>query len=363
MRRTFERKRLLFALALFLLWGCAATTGAPTPSAAALESQLVVNSCGGAYGDAIQEAYVQPFAEDTAIQVTYDDDCDAQTTQLAAQSEAGQVQWDVIAGFGGPVYADLHNRGLLKTIDHDVVGSTDVDLTQGALQPYGLGLHNDAVVVGYSLAAFPDGISGIDTFFDPAGHPGTRAMTIGGFEDWTRPSLALVADGVEPDDLIPLDWDRAFSKMDAIKDDVIWYKGGTEMLATMLEDQAVICLCSDARMLQAQKQDSDIGVSYDDGLRTVIFWAIPEGAPHPNAALEFLRSTLDAQRQADFTELIGYSGVVEDSYDLLSSDLQSQVLVNPGNFSKTWAFTAEQNEWLAEHASEASDNYATWTGQ
>ncbi len=151
--------------------------------------------------------------------------------------------------------------------------------------------------------------------------------------------------------------------MDPIKDDVVWFKGGTEMLATMLEDQAVICLCSDARMLQAQKQDPDIRVSYDDGLRTVIFWAIPSGAPHPNAALAFLRSTLDAQRQADFTQIIGYSGVMEDSYDLLPADLKGQVLVNPDNFSKTWAFTAEQDAWLAEHASEASDKYATWTGQ
>jgi spermidine/putrescine-binding protein len=131
----------------------------------------------------------------------------------------------------------------------------------------------------------------------------------------------------------------------------------------MLEDQAVICLCSDARMLQAQKQDSDVRVSYGDGLRTVIFWAIPEGAPHPNAALAFLRSTLDAQRQADFTETIGYSGVVEASYDLLPADLKSQVLVNPENFAETWSFTAEQDAWLAEHASEASDKYATWTGQ
>ncbi len=133
---------------------------------------------------------------DTGIDVTYDDDCDAQTTQLAAQSEAGQVQWDVIGGFGGPLYADLHNRGLLKTIDHEALGSAAMNLTDGAIQPYGLGFHNDAVVVGYSAEAFPDGIAGVETFYDPEGHPGTRAMSIGGFEDWTRPSLALVADGV-----------------------------------------------------------------------------------------------------------------------------------------------------------------------
>jgi spermidine/putrescine-binding protein len=135
------------------------------------------------------------------------------------------------------------------------------------------------------------------------------------------------------------------------------------MLTTMLEKQADMCLCSDARMLQAQKEDADIRVSYDGGTRALVYWAIPEDAPHPNAAWAFLKATLDAQRQADFTETIGYSGVVKDSYDLLPAGLKNHVLVNPDNYDQTWSFTADQNEWLAEHASEASDKYATWTGQ
>ncbi len=351
-------------VALLAVIGCTAPGTAPLPSpTSALESTLVVNSCGGLYGEAIQSAYIAPFEADTGIDVTYDDDCDAQTTQLAAQSEAGQVQWDVIAGFGGPLYADLHKQGLLQTIDHAALGSAAMDLADGSTEPFGLGFHNDAVVIGYSGTAFPDEAPSVADYFDPAGHPGTRAMTIGGFEDWTRPALALVADGVAPADLIPLDWDRAFAAMDPIKDDVVWYQGGTGMLTTMLEKQADICLCSDARMLQAQKEDSDIRVSYEGGTRALVYWAIPADAPHPNAALAFLRSTLDAQRQASFTETIGYSGVVEDSYDLLPADLQTQVLVNPENYSQTWSFTPEQNAWLAEHASEASDKYATWTGQ
>ncbi len=62
----------------------------------------------------------------------YDDDCDDQTTKLAAQAEAGQVQWDVIGGFGGPLYEDLHDEGLLTTIDHEALGVTVMDLTEGA---------------------------------------------------------------------------------------------------------------------------------------------------------------------------------------------------------------------------------------
>ena len=55
--------------------------------------------------------------------------------------------------------------------------------------------------------------------------------------------------------------------------------------------------------------------------------------------------------------------MVSASYDLLPADLKSQVAVNPDNLALTFAFTPDQNAWLAEHATEASEQYATWTGQ
>lgn len=342
--------------------GC--TTGSlPTASPPAAAQQLVINSCGGKYGEAINEAFVAPFEADTGVDVVYDENCDAQTTELAAQSEAGQVQWDVIAGFGGPLYKDLHDQGLLATIDHAALGSEQAGLAEGAIQPYGLGFHQDGVAIGYRQSAFPGQTPRVADYFDQDAYPGQRGMTAGGFEDWTRPALALVADGVAPADLIPIDWDRAFARLDAVKDDAVFWQGGTEMMSVMLENQAPMCLCSDARMLQAQREDPDIRLSFDGALRTMIFWAVPEGAPHSELANEFLASTLDPERQANFTQLIGYSGVVEESYELLPDELKSQVLGNPDNISRTWAFTAEQNEWLAEHASEASERYATWVGE
>ena len=148
--------------------------------------------------EAIQEAFLAPSSSRPAWTSRTTTDCDAQTTQLAAQSEAGQVQWDVIGGFSGPLYADLHNQGLLMTIDHAALGSAEAGLVEGAIEPYGLGFHNDVVALGYSSAAFTDTVPTVADFFDTAGFPGRRGMTAGGFEDWTRPALALVADGVPP---------------------------------------------------------------------------------------------------------------------------------------------------------------------
>ncbi len=366
--------RFVSIIALFAL-GCATAappSGSPEPtdaeptaaaSASVAQGQLVVNSCGGSYGEAIREAFVAPFEAETGIDVTYDENCDDQTTKLAAQVETGQVQWDVIGGFGGPLYKDLYDQGLLAEIDHAALGSDELELTAGATEPFGLGFHHDAIVLGYRASAFPDQTPSVADFFNLDEFPGRRGMTAGGFEDWTRPAITLVADGVAPADLIPLDWDRAFAKLDAIKPQMLFWRGGTEQMAVMLESQAPMCLCGDARMLQAQREDPDIRLSFDGALRTMLYWAMPEGAPHEEMALEFLASTLLPERQARFTEMIGYSGVVEASYELLDEELQSQVLVNPGNLAGTWAFTPEQDSWLAENASDASERYATWVGE
>ena len=280
-------------------------------------------------------------------------------------NRAGQVQWDVIGGFGGPLYADLHNQGLLMTIDHAALGSAEAGLVEGAIEPYGLGSPQRRRGTRASSAAFTDTVPTVADFFDTAGFPGRRGMTAGGFEDWTRPALALVADGVplriRPDTARL--WERAFTVMDPIKSDVVWFHGGTEMMTSHGREAGRLCLCSDARMIQAQMVEPDAALirwrTPLDGFRGHSSIAASGG----RAAKEFLRYTLDPQRQANFTQKIGYLRCGSASYDLLPADLKSQVAVNPDNLALTFAFTPDQNAWLAEHATEASEQYATWTGQ
>ena len=62
--------------------------------------------------------------------------------------------------------------------------------------------------------------------FDAEKFPGKRT-----FYKWSAPGVieaALLADGVAPDKLYPLDLDRAFKKLDTIKDDIIWWIGGAQ---------------------------------------------------------------------------------------------------------------------------------------
>ena len=62
--------------------------------------------------------------------------------------------------------------------------------------------------------------------FDTTKFPGKRT-----FYKWSAPGVievALLADGVAPAKLYPLDLDRAFKKLDTIKGDIIWWSGGAQ---------------------------------------------------------------------------------------------------------------------------------------
>ena len=72
--------------------------------------------------------------------------------------------------------------------------------------------------------------------FDTEEIPGKRT-----FYKWSAPGvleIALLADGVPADKLYPLDLDRAFKKLDTIKNDIVWWGGGAESQQLLASGEA-----------------------------------------------------------------------------------------------------------------------------
>ncbi len=70
----------------------------------------------------------------------------------------------------------------------------------------------------WSKKAFPNGGPQSWTdFFDTAKFPGPRSLPDTGDREWWVPLAALLADGVAPDKAFPMDIDRAYKKLDALK--------------------------------------------------------------------------------------------------------------------------------------------------
>lgn len=177
-------------------------------------------SWGGTTQDAQKEAWAVPFTKATDIKVVQDGPTDY--GKLKAMVESGNVQWDVV-----DVEADFALRaaseGLLEPLDFNQIKRDKID--PRFVSDHGVGSFFFSFVLGYN-----EGKLGANkpvdwtALFDTKTYPGKRALY-----KWPSPGvleLALLADGVAPDKLYPLDLDRAFKKLDTIKKDIVWWGGG-----------------------------------------------------------------------------------------------------------------------------------------
>ncbi|CAI3799970.1 hypothetical protein DBADOPDK_02425 [Pseudomonas sp. MM223] len=214
-------------------------------------------SWGGTTQDAQKEAWAVPFTKATDIKVVQDGPTDY--GKLKAMVESGNVQWDVV-----DVEADFALRaaseGLLEPLDFNQINRDKID--PRFVSDHGVGSFFFSFVLGYN-----EGKLGANkpvdwtALFDTKTYPGKRALY-----KWPSPGvleLALLADGVAPDKLYPLDLDRAFKKLDTIKKDIVWWGGGAQSQQLLASGEASLGQFWNGRVYALQQDGAPVGVSLE----------------------------------------------------------------------------------------------------
>ncbi len=205
--------------------------GAATPATAS--ETITVVSWGGAYTKSQVEAYHKPWIKKTGNQII-SEDYNGGLAEVKAQVEAGNVTWDVV----DVEYSDAVrgcDEGLLEPIDHSILpaapdGTPAInDFIEGALPECAV-----ANIVWSTIFAYDSskttGVTGIADFFDLQKFPGKRGIRK---NPKANLEMALIADGVAPGDVYATletaaGVDRAFAKLDTIKDEVVWWEAGAQ---------------------------------------------------------------------------------------------------------------------------------------
>ena len=94
-------------------------------------------------------------------------------------------------------------------------------------------------------------------FFDTETFPGKRGAydyVTGGL-----PEMALIADGVAPEALYPLDTDRAYKKMDTIKDDIVWWDTGAQSVQLTADGEVAMGMSWNGRLIAAHEEGATAG--------------------------------------------------------------------------------------------------------
>jgi putative spermidine/putrescine transport system substrate-binding protein len=286
--------------AIGLLAGCGGSDDESAKSASgdasAASKKLTLNTWGGAYQEAQEKAIVAPAGQQ-GFDVTVTHPIDY--AKLKAMVEADNVVWDV-ADVEPFVSMKGCEEGWLEKLDFNVIDrsrflpsmkTTDCSVPNGAF----------SVAINYRTDKFPDAhpMNWAD-FFDTQKFPGKRAML--NYAQSGVLEAALLADGVSKEDLYPLDYERAFKKLDTIKKDIVWAESGDQSSQLMSSGEVSLCACWVTRMNDSADKGAPIAVEWQDHIYGWDDFVVPKGAKNGDAAMQFIEFATSPEQEIAMTK-------------------------------------------------------------
>lgn len=335
------------ALGLVLLAGCA-TAAADGGSETQLSGQIVWADYGGPTNESRQAAYFDGFSEETGVDVVSTSIEDAVYMSMLT-GEPGE--YDV---FQSSVAEVLPNRANL----HELPDAAQGDLLPESIRPYFVGGFVFAQAQGWLTATYPDGgPQDWADFFDTETFPGKRAWpgSPGSFD--ASYEIALLGDGVAPDELYPLDLERAEAKLDSIRGDLIFYQSYPEVQQLLTSGSAAIAVTVSGQFRALQNAGEDVTVQWNQAFAVASGLVVPKDVENPAAVDALAEWINDPERQALFAERTGYGPVNSAVFDHLPADVAAGLVNSPAHADKVLAF---DDEWRADHYQELLDSYTAW---
>lgn len=307
--------------------------------------QLVFASLGGSYQDAEVKAFIEPFMNDTGTTVISLEEFEV--AKLKESVKAGAPIADVI-DYDTTVSADLCKDYLIP-IDMNIVDLSKVDQSMIA-SPCGAPIIRYGFGIFYSTTKFSTAPTGCKDFFDTAAFPGSRGVMGSAIPNQIL-ECALIADGVAADKLYPLDLDRAFKKIESIKDSIKFWGSGAESADFMTAGEVDMLMAWTGRGYNAIEEQeaqyalvpNDIFVLSDD-----VF--VPKGVNDPAAAFALVNSMMNPDRQVELARLIPYSPSRTDAKIDMSAPT-AKYLVSNASFKTI----AVNQKWWAENTQLVQD--------
>ena len=320
------------------------------PVLAQAETTITVTSYGGGYQEAQKKAYFDPFVA-AQKEIAIREDSPTSNAKLKAMVEAGAVDWDLMLtddSFGLET-----DSAWLEPIDYTIVNRDK--FIEGTASTYRVASDIEATVLAYNAPEFGEAKpEGFEDFFNTEEFPGLR--TAWKYAASGLLETALIADGVAPADLYPIDVERALAKLDTIKDDIVWWETGAQSEQLLASGEASMGLVWVSRALSGAEKG--IAIDWTDWTTQTGYWVVPKGTKNKDAAMKALEFFTEPAQQIAFTEFMPYGPsnkhAVNDVHanfagNLPTDHLDSRVLMDAEWWGVNGAeIDARFQEWLLQ---------------
>lgn len=326
-------------------------TAASTASAGAAESpelkklldgitskQVIIGNYGGTTEDARKAAFWDPFTKRTGVKVIEADI----PGNLGNQMLAGKVpaKWD--AFHGSPSEAATALQEGSKPLPK-VPQSAFEPLIETKYQPYCFA----SFFVGYVPAALPGTFKGAQPktwadFFDTKKFAGKRSWPAAVYTSGTH-EAALMADGVAPDKLYPMDIERAQAKIKSIVPDLLVYQEFPQAQSFLTSKSVSMSYGPNGLWngLETKGVKLDILWSMFPPLQPNSLNVMPD-APNMDAVMALAAFCAQPDRQADFAVRTNYGPPSKAAFKEMTKAEASTLPNAPGR-----VVAASDTDWLA----------------
>jgi len=318
------------------------------PPKAPAGTTLTFVSFGGAYQEAQRKGWLEPYAALTGV--TFQESEDSANATIKAQVEAGQVTWDIV-DVGNDFGLDA-NAALLEPLDYTKIHKDEI--LPGFAGTYRVADITYGVVLAYNTEKTGGQVpQGWADFFDTTKFPGKRGMwdysTGGIFE------FALLADGVAPADLYPLDLARATKKLDTIKNDLVYWSSGAESQDLIGKGEVTMTMAWNGRAYSAKHIDNKpVEIQWNQQIVTADYLVVPKGTPNKDLAMDFIAWATCKENNAAPSNYIPYG----PTNKLATANPDKVAELSVSNADANTAYF--DDAWIVENAQLIEDAYQAW---
>jgi putative spermidine/putrescine transport system substrate-binding protein len=316
--------------------------------------EITVADVGGAPGAAIRKAFCDPFEKETGIRaasVAHDAD---PTTQMKLLVDTKSYIWDV------SMLTQAHVGYLTKPkeyLDPLNIGADEVPgIVPGMLKPTWFGFSVFATLLAYRTDKFGgNGPNNWVDFWNVQKFPGRRGLYKGvaGMLE-----CALMADGVPPDKLYPIDVDRAFKMLDKIKPHVnVWWTSGAQNTQILQSGEVDMSDTWGARAFAAIEGGAPVKMVWSEGLYSTDGWSIPKGTPRADLARKFVRFCMKPEQQAIYSNTVANGPTNQRAYEFIKPERAKILATSPENIK---GLAASDETWWAANRAKMVERFNDW---
>jgi putative spermidine/putrescine transport system substrate-binding protein len=293
------------------------------------------------------------------VQVNYSSP-QADFARIKAMNEAGAMEFDLLELGGQGDVTFLSKQGFLQKLDLKALGIDG--LPKEYVSDYGVTYGPSGSTLIWNTTIWPEDGKHPTTvldLFNVEDFPGKRCIL--GAAPYTNGILeyALMADGVPPDQVYPIDMERALKKLDTIRDDLVFWNSGAESVQFVLDGQCDLGTTWSGRPALRKRQDPDapIAMTWKDAMVGGGWFAIPAGAKNAKAAEALIKLAMQPESQAKLCNIIAYCLPIPGVKELIDAEMRPWVPIDD-NIAQT--ALAENGDYYAEHLPELTERWNAW---